>query len=424
MDDTLLDVVLGRLDRVPLEQRAERLLLAACEGDAALADELRGEGRAAGRPSPGDAEPAGAYLRSVTVAGFRGIGPAATLDLEPGPGLTLVVGRNGSGKSSFAEALEVLLTGDLRRWQVLTGAWREGWRNLHAPGQARLSAELVVEAAGSAIAERTWAGSAGFTESQATVQVRGEKRAGLDRLGWHNALMTYRPFLSHSELEAFFSSPSQLYELLFSVLGLGELTATDKRLGAARKEMEDRVKEVHKDLPALLGRLDSVDDERARSCRQALEGRKPDPGRALSVAVASPGAQPDGETGRLRQLSQVTAPGPEQVDLVVAALLEAADALARTADSDAGRAMDLAGLLRSALQHYHLHGPGACPVCGRAGALDEDWRVRAGEGSHPAGGAVGRSSAGPYPGCRGKGSGPQIVAARSWRALRAASRRS
>ena len=46
---------------------------------------------------------AGAYLTSLTVEGFRGIGPRQTLTLTPGPGLTIVVGRNGSGKSSFAE---------------------------------------------------------------------------------------------------------------------------------------------------------------------------------------------------------------------------------------------------------------------------------------------------------------------------------
>ena len=61
-------------------------------------------------------EPLGAYLRAIAVEGFRGIGPPAELKLEPGPGLTLVVGRNGSGKSSFAEALELLLTGTNRRW--------------------------------------------------------------------------------------------------------------------------------------------------------------------------------------------------------------------------------------------------------------------------------------------------------------------
>src|SRR5687768_1971026 len=51
-----------------------------------------------GGPAP---EPPGAYVGSITVEGFRGVGPSATLAVRPGPGLTLVVGRNGSGKSSF-----------------------------------------------------------------------------------------------------------------------------------------------------------------------------------------------------------------------------------------------------------------------------------------------------------------------------------
>ncbi len=66
---------------------------------------------------PWSIEPPGVYLGAITVAGFRGIGPATTLPLQPGPGLTLVVGRNGSGKSSFAEAAEVLLTGTSLRWE-------------------------------------------------------------------------------------------------------------------------------------------------------------------------------------------------------------------------------------------------------------------------------------------------------------------
>ena len=73
----------------------------------------------------------GAYITSLTVEGFRGIGSAATLELTPGPGLTLVIGRNGSGKSSFAEALEVLFTGDKQRWLGRSVVWKEGWRNLH-----------------------------------------------------------------------------------------------------------------------------------------------------------------------------------------------------------------------------------------------------------------------------------------------------
>src|SRR5690606_17972363 len=47
---------------------------------------------------------AGMFVRSITVNGFRGIGQQARLPIQPSLGLTLVVGRNGCGKSSFAEA--------------------------------------------------------------------------------------------------------------------------------------------------------------------------------------------------------------------------------------------------------------------------------------------------------------------------------
>jgi recombinational DNA repair ATPase RecF len=377
MDDALLDVVLERLDKVPLDQIAERLLMAACDSDASLAAELLGQGQGEVERRVGPrAEPAGAYLRSITVGGFRGIGPEASLELEPGPGLTLVVGRNGSGKSSFAEGLEVLLTGNLRRWERHP-AWRAGWRSLHEQGSARLAAGVVIEDAGPAVVERTWKPDAAFTESQATVQVAAERRAGIERLGWQEALVSYRPFLSHSELEAFFSEPSKLYELLFSVLGLDDLVAADRRLVDARKERENGLKQVRQDLPALLDRLDAVPDERAKSCRTALAGRASDLTFALSVAAGSAATQPGGDISRLRQLTQLSIPPAEQVDLVATGLRDAADALEAIAGTQADQAMALAELLTSALEVYHAHGPGACPVCGTAGAMDEGWRAQA-----------------------------------------------
>jgi hypothetical protein len=101
-----------------------------------------GEGSAISAPTP--QQPRIAFLRTITVEGFRGIGPKATLDLTPGPGLTLVVGRNGSGKSSFAEGLELLLTGDTYRWKKRSVVWRDGWRNLHHP-KAALAADFALE---------------------------------------------------------------------------------------------------------------------------------------------------------------------------------------------------------------------------------------------------------------------------------------
>lgn len=351
VDDALLDVVLERLGNVPLADEAASLLLAACESDASLSAQLSGESAGVVERSSGrvPADPAGAYLRSVSVSGFRGVGHAATLELEPGPGLTLVVGRNGSGKSSFADGLEALLTGALKRWQELSAVWQDGWRNLHAPDPALISAELLVEGAGPATAERRWTSGAGFADSRATVQFAGKKRGELDDLGWRDALVTYRPFLSHSELEAFFNGPSRLYDLLSSVLGLEDLTTAANRLATARRERKTGLEEVNKELPNLRALLGSVDDERARSCLEALTGTKRVVERALAIATGSPAARPDGEIGRLRQLSQVPVPSQPTADQIVAELRAAADALDKTTSTEAGKALAVADLLSSAL---------------------------------------------------------------------------
>ncbi len=80
------------------------------------------------------------------------------------------------------------------------------------------------------------------------MQVTGEKQVGIESLGWSAALADYRPSLPHSELEAFFGSPSGLYELLASVLGLEDLTLAAARLAQARKVREAALNEVKKRL--------------------------------------------------------------------------------------------------------------------------------------------------------------------------------
>lgn len=376
MDDVLLGIVLGRLAEFPLPEQAVDLLLAALAGDGILSAQLAGQAqpRSAVPAATTAAPPAGAYLQSLTVSGFRGIGLPATLAVPPRPGLTLVVGRNGSGKSSFAEALEVLLTGNLRRWDKLPMVWRQGWRSVHCPDQAKITAEFVVEGGGSATAQRTWQAAADFAASSASVQVSGEKQAGIKRLGWTAALADYRPFLSHSELEAFFGSPSGLYELLASVLGLEDLTMAATRLAQARKAREAALSEVKRRLPALVARLAAVEDERAPACHRALAGRAWDLTAARSAATRSPMADEAGECGRLRRLAQLTVPAEADVVQIADALRLAAAELDAVAGSTAGRARALAGLLTAALQQHAAHGDGTCPVCGRPGALTAQWR--------------------------------------------------
>ena len=376
MDDVLLGIVLRRLEEFPLPEQAVDLLLAALEADESLSAQLGGQTQPRSKATDITTAPtpAGAYLQSLTVSGFRGIGPPATLTVTPRPGLTLVVGRNGSGKSSFAEALEVLLTGNLRRWEKLPAVWKQGWRSMHCPDQARITAEFVIEGAGPAKAQRIWPVGADFAGSSVTVQVAGEKQAGIERLGWTSALTDYRPFLSHSELEAFFGVPSGLYELLASVLGLEDLTTAAARLAQARKAREAALAEVKKRLPGLLARLEAADDERAEACRRALAGRTWDLAAARSAAISAPMAAEGGELDRLRRLAQLTVPAEADVQEIAEALSDAAAGLDAVAGSPAGQARALAGLLTAALQHHDAHGDGDCPVCGRPGALTTQWR--------------------------------------------------
>jgi recombinational DNA repair ATPase RecF len=386
MDDVLLGIVLDRLGHKALADEPTDLLLAALEGEHALAVQLSaapGE-----RYSPPDTtaaapDPVGAYLSSVTVKGFRGIGPAATLKVKQGPGLTLVVGRNGSGKSSFAEGLEVLLTGELMRLKSAPAAVKEGWPCKHALGDPAVTAEFYVEGKGKTTVSRSWPGTAGgdIATSKAWVQVHGEKQEPVQALGWDADLVEHRPFLTHAELEAFFGRPSELHDLLANVLGLEELSAADKRLQAAAKLRDDKLSAAKKDLELLRPRLAALagQDERADACVKLLPGATPakwDIDGARAIATGSqqqPGGA--GQLARLRSLSNLTEPTAAEVSEVVAALRVAATGVAELTGSAAEQARDLAALLDAALGHHQAHGDGPCPVCGNSGALTPAWHA-------------------------------------------------
>ena len=130
IENALIGQVRARVDADDVA--AGLLVLAALEGDAALDRALSED--AADRQPPSTQETGSVhtparrvFLDTISVQGFRGIGAGCDLSINPGPGLTLVVGRNGSGKSSFAEALELLLTGENRRWQGRSAVWKAGW---------------------------------------------------------------------------------------------------------------------------------------------------------------------------------------------------------------------------------------------------------------------------------------------------------
>src|SRR5580700_7918944 len=270
-DAALLGLVVDRIEAHPPAAGAADLILAAFQ-EADLVDAvLRGEPGAAvkSEAQTGVVAPSAAiFLTAIEVEGFRGIGPPTTLAIDPGPGLTLVVGRNGSGKSSFSEALEMTLLGTNQRWDQRVKVWRDGWQNLHHR-HTRVAARFVVDGRKQPIeVARVWKEGDGVDDSTLTVD---GKPSSIAALGWGRELAGYPPLLSHNELEhALDREQSKLYDALAGILGLGDLAGAQQVLRDARLDREHVSKAARDALPALRALLERTTDERAELVRSAL----------------------------------------------------------------------------------------------------------------------------------------------------------
>jgi ABC-type Mn2+/Zn2+ transport system ATPase subunit len=377
-DAALLGLVVDRIESHPPAAGAADLILAAFQ-DADLIDAvLRGEpGAAAKSEAHGSAAPTSAAisLTAIEVEGFRGIGPPTTLTFDPGPGLTLVVGRNGSGKSSFSEALEMTLLGTNQRWDQRVKVWRDGWQNLHHR-HTRVAAQFVMDGRKQPLnVARVWKEGDGVDGSTLTVD---GKPSSIAALGWERQLAGYPPLLSHNELEhALDREQSKLYDALAGILGLGELAIAQQVLQKARLTREREVKDAREALPSLRTILDRTEDERAEVVRTALAAKVWD----LEAVAGTVGGDAESDERsmlrKLRDLAGLPVLDREKLNAAASELRDAHAVAERLRGTDAGRAHELAQLLQQALD-VHAHAEDErCPVCRTEGVLTYQWRVEA-----------------------------------------------
>lgn len=368
----LYQEILEELEKLGAGNRTVDLVLAALAGEQSVEGVLEGGTAAVStRGETGADEPnRSVYLQDITVSGFRGIGPEANLEIPAGPGLTVVTGRNGSGKSSFAEALEVLLTGDTLRWAEKKGPWKEGWKNLHHSSGPRITARFQAEGKrGLTTVDCVWSEGSDFAGAERTAQHHGERRTDLAGIGWETPLDLYRPLLSYNELGMVGAGPSALFDTLAAVLGLDPLVDARKPLSAARLKREKFDKQVKAERLSLLAALESIEDQRAAVAASALRKRNWD-----LDAITRVGTEPGSEQRPLRDLATLEIPEQEKV-LEIAGELEAAYSdLSGLIGTEAEQAEHLVQLLQRALEHHSQHGDEPCPVCG-VGTMDADWRT-------------------------------------------------
>lgn len=380
MGSELAEWVSMRIDEDGLDDEVGLVVLAAIDGEAEFDDYLAGGELTRSRlaetatTKPEIAEPAGAFLRSISVQGFRGIGPEVTVKLEPVPGLTVIAGRNGSGKSSIAEGLELILTGGTYRWKKKSGQWKEHWRNLHHPTPGGIKLEVIEEGVGKTTIATSWSDTATDVDDRKDYFQRqgGPQQSGLDGLGWTRPLETFRPLLSYDELGGLLEeSPSALYDALAKVLGMEQLTDALKRIQAQLKEVKAPHTETATQRKALQQAAAALEDERAGRVAELL--KKTAPNVVAVRAVATGVDQVDqGPVAALRALASLSAPDPDEVTAAAAALRRAVEGMAIAGEQDARRRLSRMSLRREALKLHVAHGDQSCPVCNE-GTLDGVW---------------------------------------------------
>ena len=360
-EQSVHDVILEMLDRDPaLDAAVKDVVLEALSEVVGQTDRLT------------ETDSAATFLTAISVAGFRGVGPAARLDLYPAPGLMVISGRNGSGKSSFAEALELALTGTSYRWHEKSTLWTEIWQNLHQPSPCEIGVGFAREETGPFSVGMQWAVGGSLGEHKSWTQTGAGKRVeGSGGLGWSRPLELYRPVLSYDELGRLFDGgPSALYDALDKLLGLEVLADAEKWLAATLKAVKSARGDADDERKRLLSVLAESTDERAARAITLLRKK----GVALDDVLALAAGAGDAQlqvVPALRAVTGLETPTIEEITATATRLRAAAQAAAGTATAVVEVTRRRVDLLQAALRFHEHAGDTDCPVCGQ-GRLDTE----------------------------------------------------
>jgi recombinational DNA repair ATPase RecF len=377
VDVTLLELVRARLQTEGAETTPwAQLVLAACSSNEALHATLEDKTAKISAAAAEEHVLPSVFINSLAVAGFRGIGPKCKLELTGAPGLTLIVGRNGAGKSSFSEALEFLLTGENSRWSTRSKVWKEGWRNLHQTHDAEIEVEMTIEGDhGRAVVSRRWKDGSELGEAETVIQRHGRKKSALAAMGWERPMELFRPFLSYNELGAMFDEgPTAFHDRLSKMLGLEDLVEGQKALARERLARTTLIEACDVELRELISQLTGLDDDRVRDAIVILKSPRPDVSNLEQTLVEKGHAGDDAVAVALRRLLSIDLPSTEDALQIADAARKSAAATATT-DRASSRAMELIDMLTQALSFHGRHKEKNCPVCG-VGVLDAKWRAQ------------------------------------------------
>ena len=310
-------------------------------------------------------------LLRIHITGYQGVSADHTLelDLDPTPGITVLHGPNGSGKTSIADAVETALHGAPRQTATPgAGGKLPLWDREHTGRDARAaSVELTLGSGDRRLRMSCHLDSAGRVtdrEVELTDEV-GSRSVGLPPT-WGSALAGHRPVFGYAAVERQVQMAKDLQEFLEPLLAFGGCFETLKleveRQGASAASAYKRWVEALANAKTIVAR---VDDEHMHLGSPAL------------AALAWPSLSDNTDawlsenelTDRAQTVAEVTADHQRRLSESATAAL---DALVELRSEESSLHARLAGPLRDLhAAASELSDPGAtCPVCA---AHDAGW---------------------------------------------------
>lgn len=311
-------------------------------------------------------------IESVSIMGYRGIGNEDPLELgfDPRPGITVLHGLNGAGKSSISDAIEIGLTGKIPASTEGKAGRAALWDPVHlARGAESARIEVTLVSDGNRLLLTTLVDSTGNVQTHEAElsSVAGKRKIALDSF-WHDALASHQPVFAYASLERRVQLSKDLAEYFEGLLALGGSFTTLEMDIVERadrsKQAFDRWRSAKDDAMKYLSDIDEVHSSGGienclKPVREPLLSENPD------EWLRDEGLLQDGTT-----LSPL--PGDSRERLRKAALraraaIDAFDETRMTSEQSLSTALEL---LHSEATGRCIDS-GACPVCASPGM---NWR--------------------------------------------------
>lgn len=217
-------------------------------------------------------------LENVSIHDYRGVLNDAPLELsfDPTPGITVLHGLNGAGKSSISDAVEIGLSGKFLPVSSGAGGKAQLWDPIHlARGALRAVIRVTLSSGDERLILTTKLDSSGAIEShEAELDSGGSTtEVSLDS-AWHDALHSHQPVFAYASLERRVQLSKDLANYFEGLLALGgSFTALEETIasrGKVSSQAFDRWRAARK---LAMSALERVDDERVTDV--ALDPLKP-----------------------------------------------------------------------------------------------------------------------------------------------------